>query len=216
MNKGRKNLILALETGINGGSLAVLEGAETLCTTEGAGNVSKAEELLALLEELLEENGLNREEIGIIVISDSPGSATGLRIGLSTARGLAGALGAEVLKLSILHTQVIVSGAGGRLVSALYAGKNGIYYRFYEPGDNGLKPLTEILNTRNLQDFTDSIPAGKCSYVLDKKLALLLKEREDFRLLFEQNEIKILEGSLAESLGIAAFKIASDNEEVVV
>ena len=211
MKKTGRNLILALETGIDGGSVTVLDGKKMHCSAEGKASVSKAEDLLLLIEDLLKENGLNKREIEIIAVSDSPGSLTGLRIGLATARGLANSFGAKICKIPILEAQIKVAAPKGRTVSALFSEKNGIYYQVFDSHGEDFIAHGDFQNERNLQNFIDYIKNEKCSYVFEKKLTSMLFEKARRGDLFGNNEIHIIEGSLSECLGKAAFLYASDN-----
>lgn len=212
MNKTEGKLILALETGIDGGSVAILKDKKLLCFSEGTGSVSRSEDLLLLLEGLLEKNGLKKESIGLIAVSDSPGSATGIRIGLATAFGLGDSLAAKVVKCSILEAQTIVSGAGNQVVSALYSEKTGIYYRKFRQAEGNYIAETEILNEREPSGFLDMMMRENYRYILDKKLAKALDKIQTAEIVSKKSEIRVIEGSLAESLGNAVLLGASDND----
>jgi tRNA threonylcarbamoyl adenosine modification protein YeaZ len=59
---------------------------------ENVGRYSHAEFIFGLIEKILSKNGINKSEIDLIAVSLGPGSFTGLRVGLATAKGLALAL----------------------------------------------------------------------------------------------------------------------------
>ena len=85
--------ILAIESGISGGSLAVISGGEIVGELFGDSSVSRAEDLLAKIDEIINSTVGSKHEIDSIAVSAGPGSFTGLRIGLATAMGLSSALG---------------------------------------------------------------------------------------------------------------------------
>jgi tRNA threonylcarbamoyladenosine biosynthesis protein TsaB len=68
-----------------------------------AGRPQHAQRLLALSAQLLEAAALGWRDIGLVAVGAGPGSYTGLRIALATARGIARAHGAEVLGVSSLR-----------------------------------------------------------------------------------------------------------------
>ena len=68
----------------------------------GKKEISKAEDVLENIEELFVKNGLKKSEIGKIAVSTEAGSATGLKIGMATARGLARGLESELSSVSLL------------------------------------------------------------------------------------------------------------------
>lgn len=59
-----------------------------------------SEKLLTLVKEVMDEAGIPLKELDAIAISIGPGSFTGLRIGLSTAKGLSFALGKPIVSVA--------------------------------------------------------------------------------------------------------------------
>jgi tRNA threonylcarbamoyladenosine biosynthesis protein TsaB len=82
-----------------------------------------ASQLLALATRLLDDAGLTFEDVGRIAVGIGPGTFTGLRIGVATARALAQATGAELLGISTLRT--LAAGAGERPVLAVLDARRG-------------------------------------------------------------------------------------------
>ncbi len=209
----QKKLILALETGIDGGSAAIMNGNKALCSAEGSGSVSRSEDLLLLVEGLLEKHNLSKNEIGIIAVNDSPGSATGLRIGLATAVGVGNSLSAKVFKCSVLKAQVIISGAKQEVISAVHSEKNGFFYRKFRETGGVWSAETEILNERDPTVFMETLSMENRFNILDEKLAKKLSSEQDYRLMLEQMDVQIIVGNLAECIGLAATTMnASDNK----
>lgn len=97
----KKNLILAVETAIDGGSVSILEGQTEIDFWVGTSEVSKAEDILEGILNLLERNKLKRAQIGLVAVSTEAGSLTGLKIGLATAKGLAKAFGCRLCEVSL-------------------------------------------------------------------------------------------------------------------
>jgi tRNA threonylcarbamoyladenosine biosynthesis protein TsaB len=69
-----------------------------------------AEQVLVLIQQVIEEWGGSWEHVDRIGVGTGPGSFTGLRIGIATARGLAQATGAELAGVGTLRT--LAAGAG--------------------------------------------------------------------------------------------------------
>lgn len=97
-------IILALDTAA-ADCAACLFDAESgkalasVCETIGKGH---AERLMAVLDQCLTEAGLSLDQVGRIAVNIGPGSFTGIRVGVSTARALAVATGAECVGVSAL------------------------------------------------------------------------------------------------------------------
>ena len=105
--------ILILDTATKQCSVALSEHGEAVAwkeeRTEG---YVHAERLLPLIDALLEEHGWDKSSLEAIAVSGGPGSFTGLRIGVSTAKGLCHGLG---LPLIALDTLGILVSQGERL-----------------------------------------------------------------------------------------------------
>jgi tRNA threonylcarbamoyladenosine biosynthesis protein TsaB len=98
--------IFAFDTATSRTSCALLRGDELL-----GERLTEAREVLAAADELVRAAGLEPRAIDAIVVGTGPGSFTGVRMGLATARGLALALDVPVAGVSTLHAY-----AGGRPV----------------------------------------------------------------------------------------------------
>lgn len=94
--------VLGIETATSCGGIGIIEdGAEVAeCTLRHGGTLSAR--LFPILEHMLAEARLSLHEIEGIAVSLGPGSFTGLRVGLSAAKGLALALGVPVVGVPTL------------------------------------------------------------------------------------------------------------------
>ena len=101
-------LILAFDTATDAATSALVDGAEVL-----GERVSRAATLLEDVDALLRQAGMQTRDLEALAVGTGPGSFTGVRIGLSTARGLALALGIPVAGVSTLDA--LASGALGAL-----------------------------------------------------------------------------------------------------
>jgi tRNA threonylcarbamoyladenosine biosynthesis protein TsaB len=90
--------IFAFDTATSRTSCALLRDGELL-----GERMTEARAVLAAADELVRDAGLRPSEIDAIVVGTGPGSFTGVRMGLATARGLALALDVPVAGVSTLH-----------------------------------------------------------------------------------------------------------------
>ncbi len=96
--------ILALETSELLGSVAVAEDDKILADLElGAGQRS-AQSLAPAIHAILAKVGWHPKDVDVVAVTVGPGSFTGLRIGVTTAKVFAYAVGAEVIGISTLET----------------------------------------------------------------------------------------------------------------
>jgi tRNA threonylcarbamoyladenosine biosynthesis protein TsaB len=101
-------LTLAFDTATSAATAALVRDGEVL-----GERVSRAVTVLADADELLRESGVERAELTGLVVGTGPGSFTGLRLGLATARGLALAL--ELLVAGVSTLDALAAGAPGAL-----------------------------------------------------------------------------------------------------
>ena len=81
-------LILNIETATKNCSVSISKEGKTIaCKEIATQNFSHAEKLHVFIEELLNETALNFKDLTAVAISQGPGSYTGLRIGVSSAKG---------------------------------------------------------------------------------------------------------------------------------
>jgi tRNA threonylcarbamoyladenosine biosynthesis protein TsaB len=98
--------------------------ASLVAQTELAGK-SYSAELIQKMRELLEEQGVGFGQIEAIVVTNGPGSFTGVRIGLASAKALAEALGIPLIAVSRLR---VLAEKGQRQAAALDAGRGEFYF----------------------------------------------------------------------------------------
>lgn len=86
-------LILGFDTSGPHCAAALLRGSEVLATQGEAMAKGQAERLMGLLEEVLTAQGVTWQDLSALAVGVGPGNFTGIRIGVSAARGLALGLG---------------------------------------------------------------------------------------------------------------------------
>jgi hypothetical protein len=92
--------ILCIETSTKNCSVSISKNGEILTVKEIAeDNYSHAENLHVFIQKILEESGLEKHQLHAIAVSKGPGSYTGLRIGVSAAKGLCYALDLPLISL---------------------------------------------------------------------------------------------------------------------
>ncbi len=101
--KPERKIILSIETAIEGGSISIIEGKDEIDFWIGNKEELKAEDFLLEISKILDRNKIGKKKIKSIIVSNGPGSSTGLKIGLATARGLGTALNCEVIEISLLE-----------------------------------------------------------------------------------------------------------------
>ncbi len=131
-------LILALENSGLCGSIALISGSHCIAEHSQLSRLTHSKRMLSSLERLMQETETEWNEIDAIAISLGPGSFTGLRIGLSTVKGLAMASGTPLIGVSSLDGLAGQFGFTSLLICPLLdARKKEIYAAFYRSDKNG-------------------------------------------------------------------------------
>ena len=104
------SVVLAIDTAAPRLALAVLHVGERIDTLVEDMATGQAERLFPALDELLARAGLTYKDLTRIAVTTGPGSFTGLRIGLSAARGLGLALEIPVLGIPSLFALSLTAG----------------------------------------------------------------------------------------------------------
>jgi len=124
--KLERKIILSIETAIEGGSISIIEGENEIDFWQGIKEGLKAEEFLGEISKVLDKNKIEKKNIKSIIVSNGPGSSTGIKIGLATARGLGTALSCKVIEVSLLETilKFVNIGGNSKAFVVVPAGKN--------------------------------------------------------------------------------------------
>ena len=96
-------LILSIETGTEICSVALAKDGEMISLRESGGEGrAHANNLGVYIDEVLRENDMDADELDAVAVGGGPGSYTGLRIGVSTAKGMCYALGMPLIAVDSL------------------------------------------------------------------------------------------------------------------
>ena len=168
--------ILAIETTGPYGSTALLdEEGKVLGFEVSRGTMSHLKDLIPMIDTMLKKCGVAKDQIDLIAPSVGPGSFTGIRIGVSTARALCQALGIKAVPVPTLEAfrfkeTAEAAGNGKRTaVCAIINARRGQVYGmidgFMEPGPYMLTDVIEVYKSKMESDgwkllfFGDGIDA---------------------------------------------------------
>jgi tRNA threonylcarbamoyladenosine biosynthesis protein TsaB len=141
-----------------------------------------AEHLMAVIDDAMTTGGISFAELGRIAVSTGPGSFTGIRVGVSAARGLALALGIAVVGVTTLEALALETRdrlGAGNVLAALDGGRGEIQAAVYdEAGATLFEPaVIDLARAMELaNDFSPSL-AGTAAEMIaaalpEKTLAL--------------------------------------------
>ena len=132
-------LILSLDTSSPSGSVAILRDDLTLGVISTRADENYSSRMFRHLEFLLSDLSLKLDDFDVFAVSAGPGSFTGLRVGLTAAKGWAEVYRKPVVGVSALAA-VAFQAAGGSavLVPALDARRGQVYFGVYQTTAKGL------------------------------------------------------------------------------
>jgi tRNA threonylcarbamoyladenosine biosynthesis protein TsaB len=159
--------ILNLETATRNCSVSLSKDGRTiLCKEMAEADYSHAEKLHVFIEECLKESNLKFKDLSAIAVSQGPGSYTGLRIGVSSAKGLCFALDLPLISvdtLQVLASQLSIS--EGVIVPMIDARRMEVYSAIYNSNFERIREVqAEILTENSFEEIHETIHfVGDCS-----------------------------------------------------
>jgi tRNA threonylcarbamoyladenosine biosynthesis protein TsaB len=133
---------LAFDTATDRASVALGTGAADALEENLAGARRHASALLPLVDRLLDRAGIALDRVGGILLSDGPGSFTGLRVGVSVAKALARARGFEVRVAPSLMVRAAAHARVGEVTLAVADALRGeVYAAAYRFGPDRVETL---------------------------------------------------------------------------
>jgi tRNA threonylcarbamoyladenosine biosynthesis protein TsaB len=148
--------LLAIETATSVMSVAVCDErgvrAEVARPTRGA-------DLMLLVDEACRAAAVDRRELDAIAVGAGPGSFTGLRIGMATAKGIAYALKRPLWAVSSLAALATSNNAPGVVVAVLDARRGEVFAGAYRVTDGATIALADerALPPAELATFADGV-----------------------------------------------------------
>jgi tRNA threonylcarbamoyladenosine biosynthesis protein TsaB len=143
-------------------SVALLENDQLAVETELAPQKRVAQILAPALSDLLKTAGWKPGDVDVVAVSRGPGSFTGLRVGVTTAKMFAYAVGASIIGVSTLDVIAAQSQAPtDRLWAVLDAQRSQLFASFYERGADGEWAVVQHARIVNEDEWLrDSSNAG--------------------------------------------------------
>ncbi len=123
-----------------------------------------AERILLFIDEVLQNGGVPPAALSGVAVSIGPGSFTGLRIGLSVAKGLHAATGMAVVPVPTLEALASAAAPGARaegaamILSALDARRDEVYCQLFEREGDRVRAVWEVEDL-SVEEMLRRLPA---------------------------------------------------------
>lgn len=180
------NYILNIETATKNCSVSLAkEGKTILCKEIAEEGYSHAERLHVFIEDLVQEAGIHFKDIQAIAVSQGPGSYTGLRIGVSAAKGLCYALNVPLIAvdtLQVLASQVQVE--DGLIIPMIDARRMEVYSAIFDVKFEKIRETqAEVITENSFETISETVYfvgdcADKCKSVITKSNFIFLEEKK--------------------------------------
>ncbi|UOB18966.1 tRNA (adenosine(37)-N6)-threonylcarbamoyltransferase complex dimerization subunit type 1 TsaB [Abyssalbus ytuae] len=151
-------VILNLETSTTNCSVSIGKDGNVIALREvNNKNYTHSENLHVFIQEVLEKANISVNNLEAIAVSKGPGSYTGLRIGVSAAKGLCYALNKPLISvatLQVLAQQLTID--EGSIISLLDARRMEVYSAVFDKNYNEIrKTNAEIITESSFVDFLE-------------------------------------------------------------
>ena len=161
--------LLNIETATTVCSVSLSRDEEILFCKELNEGFTHAENLHLFIEEALKETGLQASQLNAIAVSKGPGSYTGLRIGVSTAKGLAYALGIPLISVDTLQVMSLAAANSLREEPDFYcpmidARRMEVYMGIYDRHFTPLIPIEALIVDENSKLKFDTYTGTLCFF----------------------------------------------------
>lgn len=133
-------MILCLETATPSCSVALVHNGEVLACEEDPKGQNHSEKITLFIDSVMKKAGISYDQLDAVAVSMGPGSYTGLRIGVSTAKGICYAVSKPLIAVETLEAMAY----GGRIVISSEVEKSSL---------NGSIMLVPAIDARRMEVY---------------------------------------------------------------
>lgn len=152
--------ILNIETATKNCSVSISkDGITILCKEIAEQGYSHAEKLHVFINEIIKDAKISLSDLDAIAVSQGPGSYTGLRIGVSAAKGLSYALEIPLIAVDTLESLANKAKSNdGYIIPMIDARRMEVYSAIFNSNKEKIREVkAEVLTEESFSDITDKI-----------------------------------------------------------
>ena len=166
--------IILIETSTALCSTALAENGAIVSYKESSAPKAHASLTAVFIQEMLSERGLTINDCDAVCVSMGPGSYTGLRVGVSTAKGLCFGAGKPLIAVGTLDTLVAQASGDYRFIIPMVdARRMEVYTAVFENGRQITETAPVIIDENSFAEYLEQGPclfigdgAGKCADII--------------------------------------------------
>jgi tRNA threonylcarbamoyladenosine biosynthesis protein TsaB len=154
------NYILNIETATKNCSVAIArDGVTIICKEIAEQGYSHAEKLHLFIEEIISDAAISFSDLKAIAVSQGPGSYTGLRIGVSAAKGLSYALQIPLIAVDTLESLAMqVVAKDGFIIPMIDARRMEVYSAIFNSNKEKIHEVqAQIINEDSFADISEKV-----------------------------------------------------------
>ncbi len=134
--------IFAVDTSSQVATAAIVDGDKLVCECVLNNKLTHSQTLMPMIDDVFKKSELKPSDIDIFAVSNGPGSFTGLRIGVTTVKGLAHATGKQTVAVNTLEALAYNLPFCPYLISPIMdARREQVYNAFYRLDGNAVKEI---------------------------------------------------------------------------
>jgi len=166
-SKDQPIYILNLETATKNCSVSISKNGNLIALKEICeANFSHAEKLHNFIEDVLKESNIEFKNLSAVAVSKGPGSYTGLRIGVSSAKGLCFALDIPLISILTLASLAhAITVENGLIIPLLDARRMEVYTAVFDHNYQSIKETYNYILDEN--SFAEYLDKGKVTFLGD-------------------------------------------------
>lgn len=158
--------ILSIETATDICSVAIHESGQLLSIREVNERGAHSQKIMGLIEEVIIESGVSIRDLKAVAVSEGPGSYTGLRIGVSTAKGICFANDIPLIAINTLEALAFQQvNDSPIIISLMDARRMEVYSQVFGIDGQVVRELKSEILTEDL--YSEYLEKGKVSFVGD-------------------------------------------------
>lgn len=202
-------MYLAIDTSTDNASLAIVQKNQVLAELTWHCHQNHSVELMPNINRLLEQTGSNLKSLSGVIVARGPGSFNGLRVGISTAKGLSFSLGVPLAGISTLEAAAYqYAETGFPVCSILNAGRGEIAAAIYQRRGNLWQQV--IAQHITTVDSLCSQITGKTIFCGEATLAVLeqIKEKLGQKAIIPPPASRMRRAAFLAELGIKRLEVS--------
>ena len=188
--------ILGIDTSSKRCTTCILEDNNVIAELHSDDEKTHSQTLMPLIDKMFTKTNLTLNDIDLLACSIGPGSFTGVRIGISTAKAFSDAKNIPVIGVSSLEGLAYNLNSNGLICSLIDAKNNNVYYGLFEFENNCLKnniilssdnissTIEYIINLQTQYNSINFVGDGACLY---KDLIISKLSNKFNNILFPEN-----------------------------